>query len=353
MNVIILAGGYAERLWPLTTELPKTLLVVAGKPVLCFLLNNLSKVAGVKSITIAIDENKEDYFVKRIHAINISSSIRPQLSIHRLDRNGNIIGALAKAREILKDAKKFRLADDDFLILGGDNVFCFDLNRVVAYYQENGQNCIAVQKKLEPIDASSYGIPTIDKSGQVKGLIEKPDSGRVTLISTACYCLKGDAVRNVSNYLEGHNPDNLGAFLNWLSKKTRITSYQFDDEWYDIGRREYLIDCNAALMKLGFSSTRSPELVRGKTVLRNPVFCEASAILDGSTIGPNVYIGSDCTIVKSRVQNSVIYDGCVLKNCTVTDSVIGHGSVLEGNISEAVLGPNTRACWRIESSKNG
>ena len=85
MNVIVLAGGYAERLWPLTENFPKTMLKVAGKPVLYFLLENISKLQGISSITIAVDKDKKTYFESAIDDINVYSTIRPKLSVHELN----------------------------------------------------------------------------------------------------------------------------------------------------------------------------------------------------------------------------------------------------------------------------
>ena len=62
MNVIILAGGYAQRLWPLTEEFPKVLLKIGGKEILFHLLCNIQDIPKINSITIAIDENKQEYF---------------------------------------------------------------------------------------------------------------------------------------------------------------------------------------------------------------------------------------------------------------------------------------------------
>ena len=75
MNTIILAGGYAERLWPLTEKHPKTLLRIAGRPVLYHLLENVARIPDLTRLVIAVDEEKNSFFLEAIDSndLNIDS----------------------------------------------------------------------------------------------------------------------------------------------------------------------------------------------------------------------------------------------------------------------------------------
>ncbi len=342
MNVIILAGGYAERLWPLTEELPKVLLSVSGKPILFHLLENISRIPGVSSITIAIDKNKEDYFRLYIDSLNIFSTVRPHFSPHKPDDKGEIKGALHKVQEILCAPKDHGLIGDDFLLVGGDNVFGFSLDAFINFYRDNYVNCIAIQKSLEQIDASQFGCPTLDSSGRLTTLDEKPKAQQYRLVSTACYCLKRSDIEKVSSYLSLKKEDNLGHFMDWLARQTKIMGYQFEAPWYDTGTREGILAANALIMKNNQEAIKSPEWIYGNTTIIPPVHVESKTTIQDSSIGPYAYICEGTTLVQSRVENSIVYPGCRISGCTVRNSVIGPESALMGDINEAVIGPKTK-----------
>jgi glucose-1-phosphate thymidylyltransferase len=340
MNVIILAGGYAERLWPLTENYPKTLLGIAGKPVLYHLLENLSRIPGVSSITIAIDEYNKTHFLDQIEDINIISTVRPILSIHSSDASGSIKGPLTKLAEILQDRNKYHISTDDFLIIGGDNVFGFSLERVSAFYRESGSNCIAVQETFEPIVAEQVGVPTIDPSGQIRSIAEKPLGQKVKLVSTACYCLKLKELASVADFLKQRShKEELGRFFNWLAPRSTIKAFTFTEVWFDIGTRQGLLDANS-LMLNGVS--HKPALIFGRNHIVGPVFIGETATVTDSVIGPNVFVEDGCSIIGSKIENSIIYEGAHILQCDLKNSIVGAGSRIEGKVNEAVFGPKTR-----------
>jgi glucose-1-phosphate thymidylyltransferase len=340
MNVIILAGGRAERLWPLTEQMPKTLLEVGGKPVLYHLLQNAGRIPVATSITIAIDENKKTFFDAAIKKINIPSRLRPMFSVHYLDGAGNIKGPLAKVAEILEMEEKYHIQGDDFLILGGDNVFGFDLELFCRYYGEKGKDCIAIHKTQQPADGAQFGQPTLDRSGRVVSLVEK-NKVTITLISTAAYCFKRQSIQTVNKYLESREPDVLGSFIQWLARKFEIIGFQFEEKWFDIGSRQGLIGASAMFMNDAESATLNWSV--GSTYVNLPVYIERrGTTIVNSTIGPFAYIGANTTVVNSTIENSIVYDDCRIQNCSLKNSVVGTNSVIEGDLGEAVVGPKTK-----------
>lgn len=341
MNVIILAGGYAQRLWPLTTEFPKTLLSVAGKPVIHFLLENVNRIRGLRSITIAADYEKKAFFEAKSDDINTVSTIIPALYFHPCDSHGRIIGPLAKIARIMEEGIKINIEGNDFLILGGDNVFGFELELFCSYYRKKNASAIAVHRRLEPIDSSEYGVPEIDNRGRVLRLLEKPRARRFSLISTVCYALTRQDAAKIPTYLAQGSVDGLGEFIDWLSTRTNLMSFQFDDEWYDIGARDGLLQANASIMQREQSARKMPSRTRGKITIEEPVYIEDSSDVRDSTIGPNVFISSKTKVHKAHITNSIIYEGCTIRNCTLNNCVIGSGSIVEGTVIGAVLGPKS------------
>ena len=342
MNIIILAGGYAERLWPLTQEYPKTLLRIAGKPVLYHLLENLSHIASADNLIIATDESKQQFFSESENDINIVSSIRPTIVYHKVNKDRSIKGPVEKIVELLEiKHESFELRSDDFLLVGGDNVFGFDLNEFCSFYLREGTSCNAVQQSIEPIDVSQFGMPTLDSKGRLTDFIEKPSAVSYKTISTACYLLHRRDVELAKAYLAAGGRDTLGEFIRYLITQTIVVGYRFQENWYDIGTKDGILAANEFLMSWKEVNTKEPGHVYGETRVIPPVYVEASAVIKDSTIGPNVYIGSGSKIYHSVIQNSIVYDRCDVQRCNLKNSIVGSDSKVEGNISEAVFGPKT------------
>lgn len=346
MNCIILAGGRAERLWPLTRQFPKHLLYIAGKPVLYHLLDNMNRVNGIESITIAFDKQQEAFFRK--HRERMESIVQYAdlvLRSHIPYRNGRPKGPLAKLLEILDDPNSDSVGDAQFCVIGGDNVFGFELDSFVSFFRDSLNaklDCVAVQQTTIPRERSQFGIAEVDDSGRLAALNEKPEPP--VYHSTACYCLSGASMRMALNYLGGNRPDSLGKFIGWLLGRREIESYVFTEPWYDIGTRQGLLDANAYLLKCSAGRGRRSRLpgLDGTVKLKDPTHFGVTCRVMNSTIGPNVYVASEVNISDCSVENSIIYDGCTLVKCHLKNSIVGSGSMITGNVNDAILGSKTR-----------
>ncbi len=342
MNAIILAGGYAERLWPLTIEYPKSLLIISGKPVLYHILDSLTHIPSIEKLLIAIDENKVEYFKDKEHEINTYSKLRPELSVHKMNKDGSPKGPITKIKEIIASGKNFKLTNDDFLIIGGDNIFGFDINDFCDFYLDKKSNCVASQIINEGVDTSQYGITKTDKKNRLTDFLEKPSEDYYEERSSCCYILTKSDLKYIHLYLEHLKPnkeENLGDFIHSLIGKTDVYVFKFEKPWFDIGNREDLISANAYLIKNNKEYQKDPKLP-DRSKINRPLYVEDSSIIQESIIYPGVYIGSNSKIVKSTIINSIIYDNCQITESTIRNSIIGQGSKIEGFINEAVLGPN-------------
>jgi glucose-1-phosphate thymidylyltransferase len=340
MKVIILAGGHAQRLWPLTEHYPKPLLRIAGKPVLYHLLENISHIPDIQSVTIAIDENKKNYFIRDIENLNLAMNPRPCISAHALYANGKIKGPIKKISEIFAGMKSSEL-QDDFLILGGDNVFGFSLSQFFNFFRQAGKNCNAIQCVQDTDDLSQFGIPSLDDSGRMTDFVEKPASTCLRMISTACYAFEGSYLKMVDDFLADDEDDRLGEFIGWMLKKTEMVGYQFQDSWFDVGSREGLLDANRFLLNWKEANRRVPKMIQGRTKINPPVHIEESATIIDSTIGPNVYIAKNARIENAKIKNSIIYEDCTVRNSLMDRSIVGNNCIIDGNISSAVFGPRS------------
>jgi len=343
MNIVILAGGLAHRLWPLTIDYPKALLRIAGKPTLYHLLENLSHVPDADNMIIAVDSDKKQYFIDEIDSWNIVSKVKPILSSHSLEKDGSLKGPLRKISEILENSEDLDMTNDATLVVGSDNVFGFPINDFCAFFRDKEKkSCVAIQKFLEPVDSSQFGVPTIDKDGRLTGFIEKPREQKYQQRSTACYIFLPEDICRVKKFLSSGEKDELGKFITWLWPQTELVSYQFQKNWYDIGSRDGILAANAFLMQYDLQKRKEPNITQGKITIIPPVFVDENALLSDSTIGPNVYIESKAVINGSNIQNSIIYKNAKVQGCNLRNSIVGEDSIIEGNISEAIFGPRTR-----------
>lgn len=287
MNIIILAGGKGQRIWPLTSGIPKVLLGISGEPCLCHLLENVTRIRGITSITVAIDRNDEGYFRKYQPLIELVSKRSIKFSVHELQGNNRPKGPLTKLREILDDSENCQITGDDFCIIGGDNVFGFELRKFASFYRQVG-DCIAIQDLSSPVDGSQFGVPKLDDSGQLERIDEKPKR-KVKHRSTACYCYRKERLYTISEYLDKGGPDNLGLFAGWLtSNKPRLNTYVFGDEWYDIGTLDGLLGANAYLLQQAKTAQGYPAPSNGTLEIEPPVLLGEKLLVRDSTIGPNV-----------------------------------------------------------------
>jgi len=341
MNTIILAGGYAERLWPLTTYYPKTLLNIAGKPVLYHLLDNLTHIPALENIIIAIDDNKKDYFIDKIDELNTYSTLRPELSIHSMTSKNTPKGPLTKLFEIINN-NKFITSENDYFIIGGDNLFGFDLNNFISFYIEHKSNCIASQIIDKKADVSQYGVPRTDVNNRLTDFIEKPREVYHQDRSTCFYILKNHIIQKINKYIQSlkDQEESLGLFIRSLINETEILVYKFKDNWYDIGNREQIISANSYLIKSDSKYRHEPKL-SDLTNIIDYNYIHDSAYISKSTVGPNVYIDKDVIIKNSSIANSIIYKGCIINNSVIRDSVLGPDSKVEGKINEALYGPQS------------
>jgi glucose-1-phosphate thymidylyltransferase len=241
MKAIVLAGGFAKRLWPLTKDTPKPLLPVCGKPIIDYVIGSISSVASIDKVYISVNKKFEGHFMKWLSdAKHQNTEIFAEESMREEEKRG-AIGALSL---LLKEKN----IDDDLLVIAGDNLFDFDVSRFVSSH--NGAPVVALYDICEAQKASGkYGVVTLGEGGVIKEFHEKPQDPPSSLISTGCYFFPKASLPMIHRYMdEGLNPDAPGFFISWLSSKTPVHGFVFDSKcrWFDIGSIESYEDAGRA-----------------------------------------------------------------------------------------------------------
>jgi len=244
MKAIILVGGYAKRLWPLTKNTPKQLLSVGGRPMIEYIMEKLETQKEIDKIIISTNEKFGENFKQWLSEYkstkDISLVIEPTLS--EKDKLGSVgaLGYLIREKNI----------DEELMIIGGDNLFEFDLRDLINYYREKKGNVVALYDLKSIQKSRSYGVAKINEEMRIIDFVEKPENPPSTLVSTACYMLSKEGARSILTYLDkGENPDAIGFFIKWLIKRESVFGFVFSGRWFDIGSLESLKEADLIYTK--------------------------------------------------------------------------------------------------------
>ena len=235
MKAIILAGGYARRLWPLTKNKPKQLLSVGGKPMIKYIIEKLEVQKEIDKIIISTNEKFEENFKEWLLGYKLSKNI--ELFIEPTLSEKNKLGSVGALGYLIKK-KNF---NEELMIIGGDNLFEFDLKDLIKYYREKKGEVVALYDLKSIQKAQNYGVAKVDEETRIIDFTEKPENPPSTLVSAACYVLSQEGIRGILTYLDnGENPDAIGFFIKWLIKRERVFGFVFSGRWFDIGSLESL-----------------------------------------------------------------------------------------------------------------
>ena len=233
MQALILAAGYATRLYPLTENQPKALLDVAGKPILERILEKTERVAAVRGIVIVSNARFHGCFTDWLETHR-----RPKPVTVLNDgttANETRLGAIA---DLALAVAKLKI-DEDLLVLAGDNLFDFELTDFVAHFIRVGRDLITVHELDDLARLRRTGVAQLDGEGRVIEFEEKPREPRSKLAVPPFYLFKQETLPLLQEYLrEGNNPDAPGNLIPWLIGRKEIYAFRFTSDRYDIGTLE-------------------------------------------------------------------------------------------------------------------
>lgn len=246
MKVLLLAAGYATRLYPLTLNTPKPLLKVAGRAVLERIFDLIEPLEEVDEVFIVTNEkfcrNFEDW------KQNFKSSKKINIISDHTSSNETRLGATGDIEFVIKK----KGIKDDLLVLAGDNLF---KARVSSFIEscalKRPSITIGLYDIKDLILAKNYGIVSIDKNNRIIDFKEKPANPASTLAAMCLYFFPRERLDIVKQYLEMDNAkDAPGYFLEWLYKKEAVFGYVFkDNKWFDIGDKKSLEEADKELRK--------------------------------------------------------------------------------------------------------
>lgn len=248
MKLIILAAGYATRLYPLTLNKPKPLLPVAGKPMIEHVLDNISTIRAIEHAYVVTNAKFASHFEQWAESykppdLHFSFSIVNDQSTD----DSNKLGAIGDLHLVMR---KY-LLDDDIIIVGGDNLFSTDLAGFGEYCEQKKAAVTAVYDVGDLEEIKKYNAIEIDSDGRITYFEEKPKVPKSTLTGIALYYYPQSVLPLIDQYIkEGNNPDQPGRLVQWLYPRVPFYTWKVPGLWYDVGSIETLEEANRVFSKL-------------------------------------------------------------------------------------------------------
>jgi len=234
MKAIILAAGYATRLYPLTLNTPKPLLEVANKPIIEHILKKLEEIS-LKEIYVVTNAKFYGTFQQWLKHYN--SNLKIKIVNDQTTSNEDRLGSLGDVKYVIDHEK----VDDDILVIAGDNLFEFSLKEAYSMFKQKNKSVVALYDVKDYELAKQYGIVAIDKNNRMIDFEEKPPKPKSTLSSTGIYFYPRYVKDKLIEYVTKHGQnDKAGNFLEWLYKLDDVFCYVTKERWMDIGTLDQL-----------------------------------------------------------------------------------------------------------------
>ena len=246
MKVIILAAGYATRLYPLTLTQPKPLLPVAGKPMIDHVLDNLA-MPGIDRVYVVTNNKFAAHFQKWADAYRAAKTKLDFTIVNDGSTDdSNKLGAIGDLHLVLTREK----VDDDVIVVAGDNLFNQRLDGFAHFAREKKSPVLAVYDVGNLEEIKKYNSISVAADGHITYFEEKPKSPTSTLTGIALYYYPKTVLPLIHQYIaEKNNPDQPGRLVQWLYPRVPVYTWQVPGLWFDIGSRETLEEANRIFAK--------------------------------------------------------------------------------------------------------
>ena len=228
MKCLILAAGYATRLYPLTENYPKPLLEVRGETILDWLGDDIDTLGVVDEYVVISNHKYAHHFDAWAKAKQQKISVVDDGTVSNETRLGAV-----KDIQYAIDALGM---DDDMLVIAGDNVLDFSLTKFIQYAKEKQTSCIMRYFEPEHKKLLKSGVVTVDDDDRVLNMTEKsPTPATNWCCPPFYYYTKADARLVQKGIDSGCGTDAPGSYIAWLCKQSAVHAMQMPGKRYDIG----------------------------------------------------------------------------------------------------------------------
>ncbi len=231
MKCLILAAGYATRLYPLTENFPKPLLPVGEKTILDWLVDDIDSAKEVDEFVV-ISNHK---YACQFEAWAKTKKQKITVLDDGTETNETRLGAVKDIQFAIDSLG----LDDDMLVIAGDNVLDFSLTKLISYAKEKKSSCILRYYEPDENKLLKCGVVTVDENDKILNMTEKsPTPATHWCCPPFYYYTKEDSHRIADGILAGCGVDAPGSFVAWLCKKSPVFAMEMPGKRYDIGTPE-------------------------------------------------------------------------------------------------------------------
>jgi glucose-1-phosphate thymidylyltransferase len=237
VKLLVLAAGYATRLYPLTLDRPKALLDVAGRPMLEHVLGALAPIPELDGTYVVTNSKFAPAFEEWARGSSFGATVVDDGTVDDAGKRGAIgdIGYVLEQEGV----------DDDLVVVAGDNLFSEPLDGFGDAARELQAPILAVYDVGDLEAIRKYNAIDVDGDGRIVFFEEKPEHPRSTLTGIALYYYPRETLSLVRTYLdEDNNPDQPGRLVQWLYPRTDFYTWRVPGVWYDVGSKESLDEAN-------------------------------------------------------------------------------------------------------------
>ncbi len=329
MKIIVPMAGIGSRLRPHTLTIPKPLTLIAGKPIVQRLVEDIVKVVDQKVDEIAF-------------VIGPSFPKDTREKLMKIAKNLNAVGKVFVQEQALGTAHAIQCAKESLsgpcVVAFADTLFKADFT-----LDADMDGAIWVKQVDEP---SAYGVVKVD-NGIITDFVEKPQEFISDLAIIGIYYFKsGEILRNEIQYLLDNNIKDKGEFQltnaleNMKQKGLKFVPGKVN-EWMDCGNKDITIETNSKVLQ--FAKIDGQNLVSKNVSLEDskiidPCYIGENVVLKNTTIGPNVSLGNNCVVENSTIKNSLIQTNTKIINANLNNAMIGNHAYFNGDFTSVSIG---------------
>lgn len=207
---------------------------IAGKPIIEYLLDKIQLIEEVDTIYIVANEKFYPHYklwYNRLKAAGVYDKEIKIINDHTKE-DGTKLGAIGDIKFVI-DIENI---DDDLIVMGGDNLWEFNLRELIDYFNEKKQNIIALHDINDKEIVKRMSVAELNPENKIISFKEKPQDPKTTLIGICCYIYRKQTLPKITEYIEkGNNPDAPGFFIEWLHENDTVYGWVFSETWFDIG----------------------------------------------------------------------------------------------------------------------
>lgn len=248
MNILILAAGYATRLYPLTQKTAKPLLKVAGKPMMEWVIDNVAAIPGLEALYVVTNNKFAADFECWANDYRENKQALPFKILN--DGSTSDEDKLGAIGDIHFAITSENLLGSDLLVIAGDNLFSEPI-RGIAEVGPSHPATIGIYDVGDLEQVKKYNNIRTDSEGKIVEFEEKPAVPISTKSGIALYYYRKDTLPLILDYVkEGNNPDQPGRLVQWLFPKIAFHTWEVPGIWYDIGSKENLEEADQIFSRL-------------------------------------------------------------------------------------------------------